>query len=757
MENTRKKYIIMDAGPDKGMRIFKILIGVLSFCTLYFLLVSAFPVNAAYFVAVVPGLASAAAFLVFERKKYVWAYILGTTCLYTALGVAIGFGAFCDGALSFWNVVATTVNANTHRGWEFASVTPTFGADFLFMSVCAVWLSMGVVAVVRKSRAAILSVMAAGLFVLFCVGLYPSVYAIILLTANAVGLIAVGKYFSLKTTCCALLGVVLLVSAICPCFFYSTNEGVKNFRESIGRVADNVLYGTDALPEGRLKKADSMYSSEDEVRLEVTLAAQTSTLYLKGYVGSSLQGGEWKETDKNAYVENGYQGLLNYVGKSGLPFSQYAKYSGLCGNTNRYEVSVKNVGANRKYTYAPYTAITTAGSSYYDMQRRDGVFGTRTYSYTVFDGDHSCERVTQALWIDDDAVRTDAMQAYLQTETEYRAFVYDTYTVIDERTQNVIRKAIGELDAASINTATQIIRAYFIDGYAYSPLPDPIGSSFIDSFFVESDHRVCNANAAYFASAATYIFRMYGFAARYVEGYLVHAQDVETDFVSTVSITGKSAHAWTEVYFDGIGWLPIEVTPTVFSDENADTVVDPETPDIPKEPNAGTNPDAQPAEPPEPVKPDQPIIDPPVIEPQGDDLTLLLTVKILLTLSAVALGVVLILLGILARREYILRRKRKALKKRGAEFGRAVYAVVERDCKPFGGFSEQMLAGRGIAEDRTGRFVQLIEKSVYGGYTLSENERLSVTDYIEKVSSALLNGESSLRRFVCKYIHCIGI
>ena len=28
-----------------------------------------------------------------------------------------------------------------------------------------------------------------------------------------------------------------------------------------------------------------------------------------------------------------------------------------------------------------------------------------------------------------------------------------------------------------------------------------------------------------------------------------------------VSITGENAHAWVEVYFDGVGWKAVDVTP----------------------------------------------------------------------------------------------------------------------------------------------------------------------------------------------------
>ena len=44
--------------------------------------------------------------------------------------------------------------------------------------------------------------------------------------------------------------------------------------------------------------------------------------------------------------------------------------------------------------------------------------------------------------------------------------------------------------------------------------------------------------------------RMIGLPARYVEGYLATPDENGTAYV-----TGLQAHAWTEVYFSGFGWL----------------------------------------------------------------------------------------------------------------------------------------------------------------------------------------------------------
>ena len=72
-------------------------------------------------------------------------------------------------------------------------------------------------------------------------------------------------------------------------------------------------------------------------------------------------------------------------------------------------------------------------------------------------------------------------------------------------------------------------------------------------------------HSVHFATAATLMFRYYGIPARYVEGYLVTQEDVSgKKSGDTIEISGKNGHAWTEIYLDGLGWIPLEMTPSYY-------------------------------------------------------------------------------------------------------------------------------------------------------------------------------------------------
>ena len=99
------------------------------------------------------------------------------------------------------------------------------------------------------------------------------------------------------------------------------------------------------------------------------------------------------------------------------------------------------------------------------------------------------------------------------------------------------------------------IVAAYLDGLAeYNPdtPATPEGEDFVSYFLTESHEGYC----MHFASAATLILRYMGIPARYVTGYVA---DVPAS--GHVNVPDSAAHAWVEVYIDGYGWEPVEVTP----------------------------------------------------------------------------------------------------------------------------------------------------------------------------------------------------
>ncbi|MDE6028767.1 MAG: transglutaminase domain-containing protein [Clostridiales bacterium] len=754
MKKLNKATVVNAVSKRSTKAILSTMFIVAAFSVLYLVFISAVPFNAAYYVALPIGIVVIVATALVPDKKHAKLVVLGAVGLFTVLAVSVGFIWFKNGMLGFFNAAVRTINGTRHAGYELFVADESFGAAFLFASVIAVWCAEFTLFAVRKPYVYFCGSAPIVLTLIF-VGLMPQYYVMALLVTVYVCLMAVHNGFTIRALFCYLACVAVVMAVTVPCYFYAGSKVVDDFADTVAQAFADAAYGK-SMPSGKLAASSGMRSS-NEVRLKITLNGLTPTLYLRGFVGSELNGAEWSATDKNAYVQNGYQGLMDYIADGGLPTMQYSEYSDLCKRNNKYNVTVENVSADRRYIYVPYTLSSySVGTAYYDMGLRGSVTSPTKYSYTVFAPDESGERVTQAPWLLSDVDRSDEMDEYIKLEGQYRAFVYDTYVGLDADTQAAVRGVMNGFETASVNTATQFIRSYFLDGFTYSDKCDEVGQSFAADFF---GGKINRANSAYFASAATCMFRALGFAARYAEGYAVYFDgDDETQEDLTITVTGNATHAWTEVYFDGIGWLPIEITPTFFSEQAPDFSVDPNDP-------SGT--DARPSTPsqqePEipvetPPTPDVPIVVPTEPTTNGNGTPALLTaLKVMVPIASIALFFVLIVLLFVVRRNLVRIKRRKLLEADGVEYGRAAYRIVEQDCKHFGGFDGAMLAQLGVADGGTARFIRLTERCVYGVHYVSDNERAFVLWYIKAVQEALTKNCGFFKSLYYKYVLCLVI
>lgn len=102
---------------------------------------------------------------------------------------------------------------------------------------------------------------------------------------------------------------------------------------------------------------------------------------------------------------------------------------------------------------------------------------------------------------------------------------------------------------------------YFRNNYTYSLKVEktPSDQDFIEYFLNEMNAGSCT----YFSSAAVQILRSYGIPARYVEGFMVppaSAERIDDSNRYKIEVSDKYAHAWVEIYYPSIGWLPVEFT-----------------------------------------------------------------------------------------------------------------------------------------------------------------------------------------------------
>ena len=241
------------------------------------------------------------------------------------------------------------------------------------------------------------------------------------------------------------------------------------------------------------------------------------------------------------------------------------------------EISVDASGANRRYTYAPYTLRSLGGT------------GAMLTASTMLSMDFLPSKAYRVI-VDnvpvDDVIADSSWLAssksdYAKSERVYAAFVRDKYLDVREEERDAVNTYLFSSDSwdagATVSDTAVISRVRTmlasLAGQTDNP-PAYTGATSFVAWFLGTAHE---GNSAYFATAATLAFRSQGIPARYVEGYRAADDQLAAAVGAGVALnlTAADAHAWTEIYLDGQGWTPVEVTPGYYSQTlDADKIID---------------------------------------------------------------------------------------------------------------------------------------------------------------------------------------
>ncbi len=305
--------------------------------------------------------------------------------------------------------------------------------------------------------------------------------------------------------------------------------------------------------------------------------------YLKGYVGVNYEGTSWSGLSEDVYDTEKYQALLEYdeddilsltynlVGyaKSAYSSDIFSDFTAV-----RWYVTVPDEEVNDSgFLCFPYAGLASSTDgdindlSWLSRRYEEGLDNLYdSYSFTISDvlssvaGDvREIEEYCQYAYAMD--TYTERLVETVEMEKAYREFVYENYLEVPDSVSRLNEEYSayeGYFD--TISGAVKFVQNEVADGatYTLSPSVLPYGEDFIEYFMYESKEGYC----VYFASAAVMIFRSMGIPARYVEGYLIPPVEADTE----VSIEDTNAHAWAEIYVDGFGWVPVEVTPGYYGE-----------------------------------------------------------------------------------------------------------------------------------------------------------------------------------------------
>lgn len=359
-----------------------------------------------------------------------------------------------------------------------------------------------------------------------------------------------------------------MTASLCLCLLGIPNadlSGVSQFRETIKAAVHDFRYGKESLPEGNLYLADTLHEG-DQAILTVT-SQQEKDLYLRAFVGGNLSDGKWKVLS-DAYYGGNNSGMLRWLADRDFsPVSQSATYYGLEKSSytpqdNEIEIRVED-GA-RDYVYEPYGV-----KSYEERKmhlRRDirlkpyGLFGQKNYTFTEVSDSKPAELLVPDSWLSDPESKK--QENYVSAEEVYRRFVYDAYLQVDPTDEALIEEIFWkdyEDETDGIYSAVDHIRTVMKENFTYDASMEKIPEGTEPVYYFLDESRF--GNDMLYATAAVEALRVHGIPARYVEGYYVSADAWGQSTTGAVDVTDQDAHAWAEVYFDGVGWEPIDVTP----------------------------------------------------------------------------------------------------------------------------------------------------------------------------------------------------
>lgn len=342
-------------------------------------------------------------------------------------------------------------------------------------------------------------------------------------------------------------------------------QTVTQLRQTLLQDFHDLRYGADVLPLGNLFQASRLNESSDEMLTVRT--QQVKSLYLRGFVGASYADGTFLPLSNGAYGGD-WAGMLDWLEEQNFsPLTQSADYQRLSGEQNLPEsngVTVETLHASRYYVYAP-SSLEMLHQARVSEERdvrlvSKTLLGAQQYRFDELSSVRPSELTTAASWVGSPV--TAAQAQYCQAEAVYREFVYQIYTAVDADLAPLIQSLFWEDDESTDNSlyhAVSRVRETLRAQVHYTRFPEnvPEEEDPIRWFLTESRQ----GNAVLYTAAAVEAFRAKGIPARYVEGYYLPSSSVVGRGDTAITLTGRNAHAWVELYFDGVGWLPVDVTP----------------------------------------------------------------------------------------------------------------------------------------------------------------------------------------------------
>ncbi len=352
----------------------------------------------------------------------------------------------------------------------------------------------------------------------------------------------------------------------------------KSVEQAIKKFLKKNEIETKSRPESNTAYLDNSKPEYDEVTvLKVALDKEPSFgAYLIGFYADEYKDGVWS-TDVDAFEEAckkaGHDPETVSAGIVSLANSRLAEHY---GKESLSELSYWGIRGWMYYakgnlvsTYLPYFSesssegVSTEGDGRYIKEKNITKFPFVLWNYDV-------DELVGVLFRGEELKKSWEKKEW---ERWYETYAEETYLDVPNWMKQVKKVAeeirtsgrtFFQIEGQESKNFDRLNKAYQVADWmrqntSYSlELPElPKGCDPVEFFLGTSKQGYC----MHYASASVMILRELGVPARYVSGYVAGSflrDELTTKYQAVV--LDSAAHAWVEIYLEGIGWIPVEVT-----------------------------------------------------------------------------------------------------------------------------------------------------------------------------------------------------
>ena len=542
------------------------------------------------------------------------------------------------------------------------------------------------------------------------------------------------------TVCAAVAGLLFAIAQL-PGVQNWTAQVRENVHEAVHRSKYETKYTT--LPEGDFsdyQKADR----KPEPALVVTMD-DPQMMYLRGFTGAVFEEDSWKPLDTQALAKN--KDLLYWLNLNA--FDQNAQFDAASAVMEQSTVTVQNIGACSYYLYVPFNI----GSGFWvrsENLNTDGVHGAgqRDYVYTVTAG--GADEILQVL----NHLQTSndpAVFQYRKAESGYRQFVSHYYLQVPEAVKTLLQdqwddvaSAYGDAHNLTQQQAQECTLVFLSRCFPEEGTPEDM----------ELPLAMAEGTSFQYATVAAMTCRYFGIPARYAEGYVI-SEEMAADYESgeTMTVDSSCARAWVEVYQDGIGWIPMDLTPGI-----GEILEDPDS-DKPNE-NDSTNKDTtEKEEKEEPEEQEQP-------QPNGGSMVRVILKTVLWSiLILIGIGLLVFLVLWIRRKVLLNRREKKFADENISDAVAWIYADTSLILEKIG-FDRGNGSMRGLRQPLAERYgaefgaqfewaSDLNDLALFSNFSLTEEDRTALRQFRALVLQKLKTEVKWYRRMWLKLAKCL--